>query len=93
MLGSKSENDSPSDKVTRSGGKRRNHADSTALLSTETLPSSKQTLKKTRVSMQLDFDSPSATTRSPVVKKLRDNVKVDLRESAISVQKLLNIAA
>jgi predicted transcriptional regulator YheO len=92
MLCSASGNDSPSDKVSRSGGKRRNHADLTTQMSSQTLSSSK-TLKKTRVSMQLDFNSPSGTTRSPVVKKLRDDVMVDSKEAALSVQKLLNIAA
>jgi len=92
MLCSTSENDSPSDKVTRSGGKRRNHADFYTQISSQTLSSAK-TLKKTRVSMQLDFSSPSGTTSSPVMKKLRDDVKVDSKEAALSVQKLLNIAA
>jgi hypothetical protein len=92
MLCSTSENNSPSDKATRSGGKRRNHANLSTQISTQNL-SSPKTLKKTRVSMQLDFNSPSGTTRSPVMKKLRDDVKVDLKEAALSVQKLLNVAA
>jgi len=76
------------DRVTRSGGKKRN-SNST---STAKARSTSANLKKTRVSLQLDFSaSPTASTKSPVFKKIKDDCSTT--EQLMSMQNLLNLAA